>query len=590
MKNVLLFNIKRLVILFLLIMMFVLVGCQDEVVSTLTINYETNGGNEIASMTLYPEQVSSYVLPQNPVREGYDFAGWYIDSEYSVAFTGLDSEVTTITLYAKWTEKVVEEENPVPTEEDLIGTWYANGTILIFKEKKSAEITISQGTYNATYSIASTGKITVVTSISGVPLVLSGYLVDEVITFKLFGEELEFIKLGDDDIVRIKYPNLSRLNGVDFTSNISSKIEINIDLNDEKLRSLLKDLRINLFKDQNKGDVNDSNQEGENQNIDLETDEEKIFNTTIELSYEVNGILGNVTVEDIKDLEAYLDFNGGFIFNTNSEDFNESEYEAFKLAFSEFKVYIKDGIAYTQINLPIKENVDEEITFKNQETYGYIDLNELFNIIKTETNGEVDVKAIIERLPFEMIASFIFGESSSTFDIKSMLSMASMFGITSDIANSVNEIIDDFTPNVLEEGNKKTYSLANENVNNGISGILELLRNNKTILDLLMSNNNLGNMSDEDYGKLINGLEELHSFISDNVTIEDLKLETIEENGKIKNANSDIKINIKFDEESNFYINVVSNSELSVNRYDATIDYPDFSSYENIAGIIRDYK
>ncbi len=42
--------------------------------------------------------------PTDPTREGYEFAGWYIDKDYNIAWTGFDTLIkTNYDLYAKWT-------------------------------------------------------------------------------------------------------------------------------------------------------------------------------------------------------------------------------------------------------------------------------------------------------------------------------------------------------------------------------------------------------------------------------------------------------------------------------------------------------
>ena len=592
------FKTRKLLVFVLFCLCLVLTSCGETKDVTITVNYNTNGGNEIASMTFNTEQISSFVLPQNPTKEGYDFVGWYIDSEYTTAFTTLDSNLDVITLYAKWEEKKVEdpEEPYIPTEEDLIGTWYANGTILEFKENKKAVLTMSQGTYNASYSISSAGKISVITTVSNMPLVLSGFLEDEAITFKLFGEELEFIKVGADDIERIKYPNFSRLNGIDFSSHISSKLDLNVDLGDEALKQMLEDLRIKFLEKyfeeglEEPNDLDESN--GEN-NDDEETEAvNRNIKATIQFDYDVSGILEKIAVDDINNLKAYLTFKGEINIESDAENFEEAKFDAIEVALSEFVVYILDGYAYVQMNLPIKEesDIEGEYTYKNEETYGYINLKELFEIVKEDSDGEIDIQKILNDIPFEMIASLLLsGDTSSVFDMKTILSMASSFGITSDMVNTINDIINSFTPEKSVDGNKTTYVLSNDNVKNGINGIVNFLKDNKSIIDLLIRASNGEAINEEDYEKLVRGLEELRNLVNDNVNIKSLKLETITEDDKINNVASDIDIEISLDQNKLFFINIQNSSEIHINDYEATIDYPDFSNYVNIAGIVQGY-
>ena len=73
-----------------------------------TLDFGTNGGNEIASITRAGGTIvdlDEYV----PVRKGYNFQGWYTDEK-------LTNKVTSVTLtenmkvYAKWSAKTVDED------------------------------------------------------------------------------------------------------------------------------------------------------------------------------------------------------------------------------------------------------------------------------------------------------------------------------------------------------------------------------------------------------------------------------------------------------------------------------------------------
>ncbi len=80
--------------------------------TTKLVKFETNGGSEIASKRIAVGTVISE-LP-TPVKDGYKFAGWYLDKDLINAI-GNDTKVTdNITLYAKW-EKDNKEDNITPT-------------------------------------------------------------------------------------------------------------------------------------------------------------------------------------------------------------------------------------------------------------------------------------------------------------------------------------------------------------------------------------------------------------------------------------------------------------------------------------------
>ena len=67
---------------------------------TFIIEFESNGGNEIASINkTYQETI---VLPLNITKEGYDFGGWFSDSDLTESFSLTEMPNHNLTLYAKW--------------------------------------------------------------------------------------------------------------------------------------------------------------------------------------------------------------------------------------------------------------------------------------------------------------------------------------------------------------------------------------------------------------------------------------------------------------------------------------------------------
>jgi len=83
------------------------------------VTFDTMGGSEIAPLTnlAYGDAL---VRPEDPTRDGYDFAGWYEDEEYEYEFSfeGAVMEFADTRLFAKWTE--AEEEDWYEEEDD----WY----------------------------------------------------------------------------------------------------------------------------------------------------------------------------------------------------------------------------------------------------------------------------------------------------------------------------------------------------------------------------------------------------------------------------------------------------------------------------------
>ena len=88
------------------ILALVLVGALIFVISHngFTVNFETNGGTEVASVrVLHGETVAQ---SQVPTREGYEFTGWYTDRACTSPWS-MDSDTVTgsLTLYGGWGRK-----------------------------------------------------------------------------------------------------------------------------------------------------------------------------------------------------------------------------------------------------------------------------------------------------------------------------------------------------------------------------------------------------------------------------------------------------------------------------------------------------
>ncbi len=93
---------KFQVIFVLLSALFFLGACQTT--SSLTLKFNTNGGTPVSDMVIEGDDV--IMMPNDPTKQGYLFAGWFIDSELSDEFSSsLINDIQdedTITLYAKW--------------------------------------------------------------------------------------------------------------------------------------------------------------------------------------------------------------------------------------------------------------------------------------------------------------------------------------------------------------------------------------------------------------------------------------------------------------------------------------------------------
>ena len=71
-----------------------------------TVSFDSKGGSDVASLSVADGK--NAVKPEDPTKEGFDFAGWYTDENLTSVFVFESTPVTgDLTLYAKWTEKKV---------------------------------------------------------------------------------------------------------------------------------------------------------------------------------------------------------------------------------------------------------------------------------------------------------------------------------------------------------------------------------------------------------------------------------------------------------------------------------------------------
>ena len=112
-----------------------------------SISFNSNGGSEVA--IVIQDYNTAVTAPTQPIKTGYIFSSWYIDSELSNLYTFNTMLIENITLYAKWTvlqytisfnsndgsevEAITEDYNTVvsapiePTKtEYTFNGWYSN--------------------------------------------------------------------------------------------------------------------------------------------------------------------------------------------------------------------------------------------------------------------------------------------------------------------------------------------------------------------------------------------------------------------------------------------------------------------------------
>ncbi len=98
-------------VVLIVIFFFLLRGCNRKY----TVDFDTNGGSAVSSVEI--EKNGTIEKPSDPTREGYVFAGWYLNDElfdFTTPITG------NITLEARWADGVKEGLTLNTTEETLL--------------------------------------------------------------------------------------------------------------------------------------------------------------------------------------------------------------------------------------------------------------------------------------------------------------------------------------------------------------------------------------------------------------------------------------------------------------------------------------
>ena len=111
-----------------------------------TLHYVTNGGNHLSSETKSSAWTKDYEDLPTPVRDGYTFEGWYWDLRLTEPVTGdVKVDKTTVTLYAKWSEKLGPDDTGVSgwletDEHNAFLSGYPDGSFQADKNMTRAEV------------------------------------------------------------------------------------------------------------------------------------------------------------------------------------------------------------------------------------------------------------------------------------------------------------------------------------------------------------------------------------------------------------------------------------------------------------------
>lgn len=122
---------------------------------TYTINYDTKGGiNDSSNPTSYT--IGSNINFKAPTRDGYEFKGWYLDSQYNTLKNSINtSDTGNIIVYAKWEEKPVTRGSAAYKVEH----YFEN----------------ANGIYNRRDELTDTSTGTIGSSVNATPKAIAGY-------------------------------------------------------------------------------------------------------------------------------------------------------------------------------------------------------------------------------------------------------------------------------------------------------------------------------------------------------------------------------------------------------------------------------
>ena len=88
--------------------------------SVYTVSFESNGGSATDAQTVKEGETAE--TPATPTREGYLFAGWYLDEACTVAYDFATPAESNLLLYAKWIAEPVADDTPsdAPADTDEV--------------------------------------------------------------------------------------------------------------------------------------------------------------------------------------------------------------------------------------------------------------------------------------------------------------------------------------------------------------------------------------------------------------------------------------------------------------------------------------
>lgn len=154
-------------------------GGGQEPLQEFTVKFNSNGGSAVADVKV--ESGSPLAMPQNPVRDGYTFLGWYTDEALTQRWDSVAPVVRDMTLYAAWTQEAKPDPDPDPDPDTPDVTYYG----ITVKSGENGSVKVS----HTSAAAGSTVTITVTPD--------RGYELDSLLVTNRLGKIIPFSTLGN---------------------------------------------------------------------------------------------------------------------------------------------------------------------------------------------------------------------------------------------------------------------------------------------------------------------------------------------------------------------------------------------------------
>ena len=103
----------------------------NETTQKFTVTFDNNGGEGIIRVVVEKDTVLE--KPEDPTKEGFKFAGWYVDAGLTKLYNFNTLVTKSFTLYAKWVEENAQVEFPFADVEET--DWYYEAVKFAFEKK-----------------------------------------------------------------------------------------------------------------------------------------------------------------------------------------------------------------------------------------------------------------------------------------------------------------------------------------------------------------------------------------------------------------------------------------------------------------------